>query len=98
MRVEEDVRRLDVAVDVVLVVDEVERPRYVQQPAVERTGRHRGGLTVGARLEPRPQASAPEIRHDDVRIPFELTDIDDPDNVRVAEPDERADLPLEPGQ
>ncbi len=92
--IEEDVVGLDVPVEVILRVDEVERLGHVHQPVPERRERHRPAFPLGARLHPVLEAPPGEILHHHVGMTVVGPDVDDPDNVRVAQVDQRADLQI----
>ena len=76
--VEEEVRRLDVAVNDSETVSGVERLRSLPKP---------GEAAQEDRLPPRPlsERSARQVLHDDERAPLPLADVEDRDDVRVAE-------------
>ena len=76
--VEQEVRRLDVAVDDALLVRAVERDSGLGEPLQRLSGRD------AALAEPIVDGAAVEVLHDDVRLLPVLADVEDRDDVRRA--------------
>jgi len=93
--IEEDVGRLDVAMDVVLGMNEIERPGNVRQPVAQGAQRHRLELAAGPRGDPILEAAAGKILHDDKRQIPEFSDVDDLDDMRMTERHQRPNLGAE---
>ena len=94
--VEQDVVRLDVAVDVALAVDEVEGRGHVRQPARQSPARRGRGARCRS-AQPVLEAAAGEVLHDGEGDAVVLADVEDLDDVRVGQRDQRADLAGEAG-
>src|SRR5262249_46327127 len=90
--VEEDVVGLDVAVDVVLAVNDVERVGDGLQPTGQGLRGNRGPAAVGSGTATRPEAAPGQALHDGERDAVLFADVLDLDNVRVIEADEGTDF------
>jgi hypothetical protein len=93
--VEHDVGRLDVAVDMLLPVDEVERLGDLEQPAAQQARRHRPELAGRPGHHPVLQAPAPEVLHHHVRLPGQRPRVDHLHDMGMAQPHQRPDLARE---
>src|SRR5262249_26798187 len=81
--VEQDVRGLYVAVEVVLSMDEVQSLGNVRQPGEQRRNRHRPYRVARPRVLPVLQAPALEVLHHHERPTIVLADVNDPDDMRM---------------
>lgn len=90
--VEEDVLRLDVAVDVALLMNGVERAGDGRQPIEALFGRF--GAEARA---PRGEVSAGEVLEDEVGDSAVFSEVEDADDVGVGESDEGSDFAFEAG-
>src|SRR5262249_9640689 len=86
---EEDVVGLDVAVEIAACMDVVERGRDGREPALDLAGR----LSAGGLSQAIAQITAAEIAHHGERHGAVLSRVVDPDDVRVLEAGQGADLP-----
>jgi hypothetical protein len=64
----------------------------LEQPVRERRGRHRGWLTSSAGIQPVLEAATGQKLHYDERMALQGADIENLDNMRMTELNERADL------